>query len=510
MKRMVSSRRKGASAAMRKARTRGPIEHLPTAIRNIPTYEILDSEGIERIDDAAMQILEITGIEFRDEQALGLWRTAGAEIDGDRVRIPRELLRSLIKSVPAEFDYHARNPERSVKLGKRHMIFGPAYGTPNVIDLDGVRRQATAEDMRTLMKLHHVNPAMHYNGGYTQEPMNIPVPHRHLHMVQSSFQLTDKPIMGSGQSAYQAEDSLAMARLVFGEKFVDENVVMTAIFNGNSPLVWDESQLASMRIYAAANQAMLISPFVLYGASTPTHILAGTAQIVAEALAAIAFTQIVRAGSRAVMGVAPMGVYMKSGAPTFGSPEVALMMYVFGQMARFYGIPWRTNGAKTGSKLDDLYAGYDSILKVYPAILGGCHLLTHCGGTIEGSLCISMAKVATDGRQLHSFYTMLKGASFDDMDIALEGLRKVGPGGHFFAEEYTMDNLPFLDEVQDNERYDSWVADGSKSVSERGRQWCQNMLERYEEVQPVLDEGVDEALQDFVTRRETQIKPTNT
>jgi trimethylamine--corrinoid protein Co-methyltransferase len=407
--------------------------------------------------------------------------------------------------VPEAFDYIARNPTRSVKVGDRSMIFGPAYGTPNVIDLDGVRRQATADDMRTLMKLHQVNPAIHYNGGYTQEPMDVAVPHRHLHMVLSSFLITDKPIMGSGQSAYQAEDSLAMARIVFGEDFVDRNAVMTAIFNGNSPLVWDRTQLESMRVYAAANQAMLISPFVLYGASTPVHILAGVAQIVAEVIAAIAFTQIIRPGCPAVMGVAPMGVYMKSGSPTFGSPEVALMMYIFGQMARYYGIPWRTNGAKTGSKNDDLYAGYDSILKVYPAILGGCHLLTHCGGTIEGSLCISMAKVATDGRQLHSFYTMLQGASFDDMDTALEGLAKVGPGGHFFDEDYTRENLPFLDEIQDNERYDTWKATGSKDATERGREWCRNMLGRYEEETPTLDLAIAEELRAFVQRRETEI-----
>lgn len=497
--------RSGGAAGRRKARLHAPIVHLPTAVRNIPTYEVLRTEGLDRIDETAMGILETVGIEFREDRSAEIWKDAGADVQGHRIRIPRDLIRKLIATVPEEFDYHARNPARSLKVGRRNMVFGPAYGTPNVIDLDGVRRQATAADMRTLMKLHHVNPAIHYNGGYTQEPMDVAVPHRHLHMVESSFLTTDKPIMGSGQSEYQAEDSLAMARIAFGDSFVDRNVVMTAIFNGNSPLVWDETQLASMRVFAAANQAMLISPFVLYGASTPVHILAGVAQIVAEAISAIAFTQIIRPGSRAVMGVAPMGVYMKSGSPTFGSPEVALMMYVFGQMARYYGIPWRTNGAKTGSKNDDLYAGYDSILKVYPAILGGCNLLTHCGGTIEGSLCISMAKVATDGRQLHSFYTMLQGASFDDMDTALEGLAKVGPGGHFFDEDYTREHLPFLDEIQDNERYDTWKAGGCKDATERGREWCRHMLGRYEEEPPTLDPAIAEELRAFVERREREL-----
>lgn len=500
-----SRSRSGGASARRQARLHGPIVYRPAAERNIPTYEVLKADGLEAIDDRAMNILETIGIEFRDDVSAEIWRDAGAEVDGHRVRISRELLRSLISTIPGEFDYHARNPERTVRVGGKHMIFGPAYGTPNLIDLDGVRRQATAEDMRTIMKLHQVNPAVHYNGGYTLEPMDIDVPLRHLHMVESSFLATDKPIMGSPQSQYQAQDSIDMAKLVFGDGFVDENVVLTAIFNCNSPLVWDKTQLDAVRVYAANNQAMLMSPFVLFGASTPVHILAGTAQIVAEVLAGVAFTQIIRPGSRAVMGVAPMGVYMKSGSPTFGSPEVALMMYVFGQMARYYGIPWRTNGAKSGSKQDDLYAGYDSILKVYPAILGGCNLLTHCGGTIEGSLCISMAKLAADGQQLQSFNTLLQGVSFDDMDLALDSLAKVGPGGHFFDEDYTREHLPFLDEIQENERFDSWVAAGSQDVSTRGREWCGNMLGRYHEEPPLIDDGKRDALREFVTRREQEI-----
>ena len=499
------SKRGGGASARREARLRGPIIYTPNAERNIPTYEVLAQDGLEKIDDYAMGILETIGVEFRDDVSAKIWADAGAEVKGHLVRIPRKLLRKLISSVPSEYTYHGRNPDRTVRVGGKNMIFGPAYGTPNIIDLDGVRRQATADDMRMLMKLHQLNPAVQYNGGYTLEPMDVDVPVRHLHMVESSFNCTDKPIMGSPQSDYQARDSLEMAEIVFGKEFLEENVGMAAIFNCNSPLVWDQTQLESLRLYAAHNQALYLSPFVLYGASSPVHILAGTAQIVAEALAGVAFSQIIRPGCRAVMGVAPMGVYMKSGSPTFGSPEVALTMYVYGQMARYYGIPWRTNGAKSGSKQDDLYAGYDSILKVYPAILGGCNVLTHCGGTIEGSLCISMGKLAADGQQLQSFYTMLKGASFDGMDNVLGDLAKIGPGGHFFDEDYTRENLPFLDEVQDNERYESWIATGSKTVSERGNDWCRSLLDRYEDEAPHLDIAKQEELRAFVARRETEI-----
>ncbi|MDE0523522.1 MAG: trimethylamine methyltransferase family protein [Boseongicola sp.] len=498
-------RRTGGAAGRRRARLNAPIVYPSATRRNIPTYDVLHVDGLEAIDDHALRILETIGIEFRDDASAAIWRDAGAEVNGHRIRISRELVRKLIATIPGEFSYHARNPQRTVQVGGVNMIFGPAYGTPNLIDLDGVRRQATAADMAMLMRLHHVNPALQYNGGYTLEPMDVPVPHRHLHMLEQSFLNTDKPVMGSPQSHFQARDSIEMARIVFGADSLDEEVVMSAIFNCNSPLVWDKSQLDAVRVYATEGQALLMSPFVLYGASTPVHALAATAQIIAEVLAGLAFTQIIRPGCRAVMGVAPMGVYMKSGAPVFGSPEVSLFMFIFGQMARYYGVPWRTNGAKSGSKQDDLYAGYDSILKVYPAILGGCNLLTHCGGTIEGSLCISMGKLAADAQQILSFQTFLKGASFEDMGTALDGLAKVGPGGHFFDEDYTREHLPFLDEVQDNERYESWVADGSRTVSERGNEWCRKMLKRYDDDPPVLEESVREALRAYVVRRETEI-----
>ena len=497
--------RSGGAAGRRQARLRAPLVYPKTTVRQIPTYEVLSTDGLEAIDDHALRILETIGCEFRDDVAAALWKEAGADVDGHRVRAPRSLIRKLIATIPSEFDYHGRNPDRTVRVGGRNMIFGPAYGTPHLIDLDGVRRTATAADMAMLMRLHQVNPAMHYNGGYTLEPMDLAVPHRHLHMMEQSFLSTDKPIMGSPQSEAQARDCVEMAKIVFGPDKLDRDVVMSAYINCNSPLVWDKTQLDAVRVYSAENQAMLMSPFVLYGASTPVHTLAATAQIVAEVLAGMAFTQIIRPGCRAIMGVAPMGVYMKSGAPVFGSPEVSLFMYIFGQMARYYNVPWRTNGAKSGSKQDDLYAGYDSILKVYPAILGGCNLLTHCGGTIEGSLCISMGKLAADAQQILGFQTMLGGAPFDDIETALDGLAKVGPGGHFFDEDYTRENLPFLDEVQDNERYESWVATGSKSVSERGRDWCRNMLDRYQDEPPVLDDGLREELRAFVTRREAEI-----
>lgn len=491
--------------ARRQARTQGPIIHLPTLVREIPAFDILDEDRVRLVHETALEIARETGIEFREEQSLRLWKEAGADVRDTRVRIPSDLLMDLISTVPEEFDYHARNPERNARVGGRHTVFGPPYGTPNIVDLEGARRKATLADMETLTKVHHAIPVYQYTGGYVVEPMDVPVAHRHLHMVRSSVKYSDKPFMGGAISIDAAEDSLAMARIVHGADFVDQNVVMAGIFNCNSPLVWDATMLESLLIYAANGQCMLCSPFVLYGASTPVHVIGGCAQLVVEALAGLALTQIVRRGAPAVFGLAPFGVSMKSGAPTYGSPETALMMYVTGQMARFYKVPWRTLGAQTGTAPMDIYAGYDSILKLYPAVLGGCNWITHCGGTMEGSLAINMAKIALDAEQTENLYVVSRGVDFDDLDAVLEELKAVGPGGHFLGTDYTRQNMPFLPELQDNERLEAWQAAGSRDAIDRGREGFSRLLEKYEENAPSLDPAIDEALADYVARREREI-----
>ncbi len=502
---MTETRKRRGRSARREARINAPIVHRPSLVMNLPVYDILDDERVELIHETAMTILEETGCEFREAESLALWRDAGADVSDQRVRIPRELLMSLIAQVPEEWEYHARNPERNARVGGRNMIFGPAYGTSTVVDLEGVRRRATQADLETLIKLGQTIPIYQYNGGYNVEPQDVPVAHRHLHMIQASVKYSDKPFMGGVISRNAAEDSIEMARIVHGADFVDNNVVMAGIFNCNSPLVWDGTMLEGMRIYAAANQCMLCSPFVLYGASTPVHVVGGTAQLIAEALAGMAMTQIVRPGAPAVLGLAPMGVSMKSGAPTFGSPEVALMMYITGQMARYYKVPWRSSGTKTGSQSPDLYAGYDSILKTYPAILGQCNWTTHCGGTMEGSLALNLAKIPLDAEQIENLYVMARGLDFDDLGQVLDDIKEVGPGGHFLGTDHTRTHPPFLADLQDNERYETWVATGSKDAEARGREGFKKLLARYEDDKPILDPAIDEELRAFVARREQEI-----
>jgi trimethylamine--corrinoid protein Co-methyltransferase len=272
---------------------------------------------------------------------------------------------SLIAHVPSHFRLHARNPERSLDIGGKNTVFSPGYGAPFVRGLDNVRRNGTIEDFDNLAKLSYMLPAMHITGGVLCEPMNIPVAKRHLHMVRSLLQYSDKPFLGMVLARERAEDTMQMTRIAFGSEFVESHSVLLALCNGNSPLVWDEMMLDAMMVYAENNQGVLCTPFCLAGANTAPSVVGTVAQMNAEALAGVAFGQAVRRGSPMVYGGATMAVSMRSGSPMFSTPETWKMHLMLGQMARRYGIPFRTSGARTASKVLDIYAGYETVMPIF-------------------------------------------------------------------------------------------------------------------------------------------------
>jgi len=452
---------RGGRAARVAARTNPAPVYLPALNRAVGPIDLLGPEGVERIHNAAMTILETTGIEFRDPVALADWKRAGADVQGERVRIGRDMLMELISSVPTEWGYAARNPERSLRVGNRHSVFANAYGAPFVYDLEGNRRPSTLEDAQNFFKMSQMSQSMMVPGILPVEPQDVPVPERHLELVHAALTLTDKPIKGSVLSEQAARDSVDMVRIVFGEEFVDTNVVMAALLNCNTPLVWDETMLQSLRVYASANQPCLLSPFVLAGASTPASPQGGVALLIAESLAGMAYSQIIRRGAPMVLGVAIMGVSMKTGAPMMGSPEPGLMNLLVGQMARFYGVPWRTCTMWTGSKSPDMQAGFDTANSMWPVLLGGANYIVHSAGFLEGALGVSYSKWVQDTMQLENFHRFFSGLHEENLDALLGDIETIGPGGHFLGTDHTRENPMHMNPLQTNDSFEQWEAEGA-------------------------------------------------
>ncbi|MEO1841841.1 MAG: trimethylamine methyltransferase family protein, partial [Pseudomonadota bacterium] len=300
--------RKGGRAARRAARVNAPIIHQPALMRNVPVYEVVNAEGVEQIHDLAMRIVESIGVDFRDAESLEIWKKTDAEIQGERVRVSRDTLMALVDQAPSEYVHHARNPERTVTVGGRSMVVSPSYGPPYIYDLEGKRRTATLEDLHNLQKLNHMASSVHIAGGPVVEPMDIPVPHRHLYMAYSGFKYSDKPIVGNVTARERAEDTIEMCKIVFGDEFATNNCCTTSLINANSPLVWDATMLDALKVYAANNHAVMCSPFSMAAASTPASNVGTMAVVTAEALMAIAFAQLVRPGAPMLFGVPAMTV----------------------------------------------------------------------------------------------------------------------------------------------------------------------------------------------------------
>jgi len=495
-------RRRGREAK-RNARLNAPIVHLPTLVRRVPVYEVVGREGEELVHDLAMRMVEEIGVEFRDAESLALWRKTGAEVAGERVRIGRTELLELIAKAPAEYVQHARNPERTVHVGGVHTVVSPSYGPAFILDLEGRRRHATLEDLHNLQKLNHMAAPVHIAGGPLVEPVDVPVPHRHLHMLYSALRYSDKPVIGGVTARERAIDTLEMLKLVFGESFVGAHTVCTSLINSNSPLVWDQTMLDALKVYAASNQAVMCSPFSMAGASTPASNVGTMAMVTAEALMAIALAQAIRPGTPMLLGVPAMTVALSTGAPIHGSPDSATVQFLAGAMARRYGLPHRAIANCATSKTPDMQAGYDSMWGLFPSFLCGAHWITMAGGMLEGTLGVSYAKTVIDFEQIEAFYHFCQGCRFDDVEDILAAVREVGPGGHFLGAAHTRRSNLFIFPSQSNVTYEQWQEEGSKDSACIGLEKAKRWLERYEA--PPIDSALDEALRAFVARREREI-----
>ena len=490
----------GGAAARRTARTGPQLKSLPYIHRQLEPTDVLSAEAIDIIEANADTLMEEVGVTYSDDdEALALWKDAGADVKGDRVHLPKGLCRELMKTAPSSFTQHARNPSRNVEIGGKHTVFAPVYGPPFVRDLEGNRRYATIEDFQNFVKLAYMAPAMHHSGGTVCEPCDVPVNKRHLDMVYSHIKYSDKPFMGSVTAPERAEDTVKMAQIVFGEEFVDQNCVLVSLINCNSPLTMDGTMLGALKTYARANQASIVSPFIVGGAMSPVTVAGTLAQVLCEATSGIAFSQLCRPGSPVIFGTFATSMSMKTGAPAFGTPEPAQVLLGAAQFARRYNLPFRSGGSLTGSKTADAQAAFDSANTLWPAMLGGVNFMLHAAGWLEGGLVSSFEKFIMDVDQLAAAQKFAGGIDLSENGQAMDAIREVGPGNHYLGCGHTQANFEtafFASNISDNNSFEQWEIEGSQRQDQRANKVARQWLEAYQA--PELDVAKDEELQAFI------------
>lgn len=503
------SRRSGGRDAKRAARAAQAVAREAYIKRRIPPYELLDEEGLQLIENNADTVLEEIGIEFRDdEEALQIWRNAGASVKGNLVRFPRGLCRKLVMdSAPSEFTQHARNRANCVQIGGDNTVLVPAYGPPFVHDLDKGRRYATLEDFENFVKLAYLAPSIHHSGGTVCEPVDLPVNKRHLDMLYAHMRYSDKPFMGSVTAPERAQDTVDMAKICFADDFTDaatgqEKTVVTSLINANSPMTFDDTMLGAAKVYARNNQATVISPFILSGAMSPVTVVATATQILAEALAGMAFVQLVRRGAPVVFGTFSSAVNMQSGAPTFGTPEPSMVMYLCAALARRLKVPFRSGGGLCASKLPDAQAAYESANTLQAAALAGVNFMLHTAGWLEGGLVMGYEKFILDADQAGMLAVLLKGVDVSENGQGLSALREVGPGKHFLGCNHTQENFEtafYRSSTADSNSFEQWESEGALDAAQRANRSWKKQLQDYQP--PEIDIAVDEALVAFVQQR---------
>jgi trimethylamine--corrinoid protein Co-methyltransferase len=499
--------RGGGGAARRAERTAVSVETAKYIQRKIPNFEVLSEEALDIIEANAETVLAEIGVNFvNNPGALDRWREAGAEVTGERVRIPRGLARKLCSTAPSSFTQHARNPERSVEIGGRNLVLAPVYGPPFVHDSVTGRRYATMADFEKFVKLGYMSKWLHHSGGTVCEPTDIPVNKRHLDMLLAHMTLSDKPFMGSVTEPSRAQDSVEMCEILFGKGFVQDNTVLTSLININSPMTFDDVMMGALEVYARNNQACIISPFIVGGAMAPVSVAGTLTQVLAEVMAGIAYSQLLRPGAPVIFGAFVTSIDMNSGAPTFGTPEASQITYGAGQLARRMGLPFRSAGSFNGSKLPDAQAAYETANSLNTGLLSGVNFMLHSCGWLEGGLVASFEKFVMDADQLGALHKMAQGVSVDVESQAMDAIAEVGPGGHYLGCAHTQANFKsafWRSDVFDFKPYETWSEEGARDTVSLATERLQRLLDTYQ--QPPLDPSIHAALTEYMAEKKASM-----
>ncbi|MBA2740240.1 MAG: trimethylamine methyltransferase family protein [Nocardioidaceae bacterium] len=472
----------------------------------MPRYEVLSGDAMAALDAGWRRIVTEIGVEFMSERALELFRAAGQRVVDNTVFLDPEFLLAQVAKAPHEFDITARNPEHTVHIGGDAMAFGAVYGPPFVREGE-VRRDATMDDYRNFSRLAQSFDALDSAGGVVCEPNDAPLDSRHLDMTYALMTLTDKIFMGNVVSGPNARDVLAMSDICFGGRAaIEQSPVCISLINCNSPLRWDDRMLDALFEYAGAAQPVVLTPFLLMGAMSPVTIPAALVQQIAEALSGIALAQLIRPGAPVVFGSFLSTIDMQSGSPTFGTPESGIGLLCTGQIARHFGLPFRSGGCLTSSQVPDAQAGYEALMSMLPAFLAGANWVMHSAGWLEGGLVAGYEKFVLDVELVQMLQAEFTPLEINEATLAFDAHVEVGHGGHFLGAMHTMERFRtcfYRPMLSSSENYERWVRGGALDTAARAERIWQQRLESYQ--QPPLDEAVRAELDAFVVRRRREL-----
>lgn len=503
-----------ASPRRRAGRGSGTVRVAPSTLKyrklkhRFPPTPVVSEDELEAIHDTSLTILEEMGMDFMHPQARAILKKAGAEVreGSERVRFDRHLILQAIQTCPSEFTLHARNPERNVQIGGKHLAFAQVASPPNCSDLLDGRRAGNQADFRNMVRLAQRYDIVHCTGGYPVEPVDIHASIRHLDCLSDLAKLTDKPFHAYSLGQERNRDGLEIARIARGitAEQMEREPSLFSIINSSSPLRLDTPMLQGIMEMSSRNQIIMLTPFTLAGAMAPVTIAGALAQQNAEALAGIAFTQMVRPGAPVVYGGFTSNVDMKTGAPAFGTPEYMKAVLAGGQLCRKYGIPYRTSNVCAANTVD-AQAAYEAVFSLWALTQAGGNFIMHAAGWMEGGLTCSFEKFILDCDLLQMVAEFLTPLDVSPAGLGLDAVREVGPGGHYFGTAHTLERFEtafYAPLISDWRNFETWQEAGSPTAYQKAHAVWQKELAAYE--RPPMDPAIEEELDAFVARRKSE------
>ncbi len=464
---------------------------------------VLSDEQLAQIHETAMRICEEIGLDVLHDGARKLLSEAGLKVDGDRVRFDRGFVEEQVAKAPASFGLRARNPERSLEVGTGTPVWMNVGGPPFASDLDEGRRSGRAQDHDALVKLTQATAVLNCVQTGAVESVDLDVTTRHLDMEYSTIRWSDKPYVTYGTSGPKARDGIAMAEIVHGgREAIERTPALIGVVNPNSPLVWDFRMTDALIAWAEANQPVIVTPFLLAGATSPVSMAGGFAQQAAEALSGVALAQLVRPGAPCLYGSFFTVTDMRTGAPAFGTPEGVLAVLAGAQISRRYGLPFRGGGGLSSSNAVDAQAAAETQNMLWATLLAGTDVVLHAAGWLEGGLTASFEKFAMDVELLSQFRRMGQGIGFGDEELAFDALKALGPGGLFLESDHTMAHFKewlTMSPIFQTQDFATWEMSGSVGPAELANARWKELLASYED--PGIDGAVDEELRAYLERR---------
>jgi trimethylamine--corrinoid protein Co-methyltransferase len=476
--------------------------------RRFRPVDLVDEDQIETIHRTSLQILSEIGIDFLNEEARRLLKEAGADVDPDstRVRFDPGFIEETIETAPSEFTLYARNPERNLHMGGDSVAFTAVSSPPNVSDEAGGRRVGNREDFQNLLRLGHTINTLHKWGGYPVEPVDIHASTRHLDAIYDMLTLSDRVIHAYSLGKERNHDALEMIKIArqIDDATLEREPSLISVVNASSPLRYDAPMLQGIIEFSSRNQVIVCTPFTLAGAMAPVTVAGALAQHNAEALAGIAFTQVVRPGAPVIYGGFTSNVDMQSGAPAFGTPEFMQTAMITGQLTRRYEIPYRSSGVNAANALD-AQAAYESVFSLWGAVMGGAHMILHAVGWMEGGLRASFEKMILDADLCAMVSRFMDPIDFSEGGLALDAIRDVGPGGHFFGTAHTLERYRdafYAPLLSDWRNYEAWEEAGRPEAKEKMIELVDQFMASYRK--PPMDDAVREQLEEYVERRKAE------